>query len=80
MSQLTNDMSVLGTVRELIEASNPQERGGTPNDSSEGAYWCHDCDQRVRDVDHDGEAPPACPDCGEEMAFERSVDSAGCAC
>jgi len=42
-----------------------------------GAYWCDDCGVRIRDVDLDGE--PVCPDCGEEMRFERSAGR-DCAC
>lgn len=68
-------MSVLGTVRELLETS-----ASVPDDESAGAYWCHDCAERVRDVDVEGAEPPACPDCGEEMDFERSVGTADCAC
>jgi rubrerythrin len=73
-------MSVLSTVKELLEAStqNPNRGGGASD--SEGAYWCHDCAERVPDVDVEGEAPPACPDCGDEMTFERSAGSTGCAC
>lgn len=52
----------------------------TATDGSEGAYWFRDCAERVRDVDHDGEGPAACPSCGAEMAFERSVGASGCAC
>ncbi|PSP77322.1 hypothetical protein BRC81_10100 [Halobacteriales archaeon QS_1_68_20] len=73
-------MSVLGTVKELLESTNPQERGGTATGSSKGAYWCDDCDRRIPDADHEGTTPPTCPDCGEEMTFERSVDSASCSC
>lgn len=67
-------MSVLDTVRELLDGPETDGRA-----DSKGAYWCDDCDERVRDVDAD-EEPPTCPNCGEEMRFERSPDSAGCAC
>jgi Zn finger protein HypA/HybF involved in hydrogenase expression len=69
-------MSILGTVREFFEGADTS----TATDGSKGAYWCHDCDERVRDVDLDGEAPPACPSCGADMEFERSVCTSGCAC
>ena len=69
-------MSVLQTVRELFEASS----SATTTDGSKGAYWCHDCDERIRDVDVEGAEPPTCSSCGEEMAFERSTGTAGCAC
>ncbi|MFB6152062.1 MAG: hypothetical protein ABEJ40_09685 [Haloarculaceae archaeon] len=73
-------MSVLNTVKEILQAStqNPDRGGGTAE--SKGAYWCHDCQERVRDVDVEGEGSPTCPSCGDEMAFERSAASTGCAC
>ena len=74
-------MGVLGTVKDMLEASTESaNRGGGKGDGSEGAYWCHDCSERIRDVDVEGSEPPACPDCGEEMEFERSTGSTGCAC
>jgi len=69
-------MSFISTVREMLEASSST----TTTDGSEGAYWCHDCNERIRDVDIEGAEPPGCPDCGEEMEFERSKGSASCAC
>lgn len=69
-------MSVLETVRELFAAADT----GGPTDGSDGAYWCHDCEERLRDVDVEGSDPPACPACGEEMEFARSVGTTGCAC
>ena len=69
-------MSVLGTVRELLRGpSTARDAGG-----SDGAYWCHDCEERVRDVEVEGEEPPACPSCGDDMTFERSVGTSNCAC
>lgn len=74
-------MSVLGTVKEILEASTSSpNRGGGTGDGSKGAYWCHDCKERIRDIDVEGEEPPACPSCGGEMDFERSATSTGCAC
>lgn len=74
-------MSVLGTVKEILEASSQSaNRGGEAESESKGAYWCNDCGVRVRDVDVEGEAPPSCPDCGDEMTFERAAASTGCAC
>lgn len=69
-------MSILSTVREVFEASNQ----ATTTDGSKGAYWCHDCDERIRDVDVEGEDAPDCPECGEAMEFERSTGTASCAC
>lgn len=69
-------MSLIQTVRELLEASS----SATTTDGSTGAYWCHDCNERIRDVDVEGDGPPECPTCGEEMDFERSTGTAGCAC
>ena len=48
-----------------------------PDDGSKGAYWCDDCDNRIRDVDTEYE--PTCPDCGDEMRFERTTGR-DCAC
>lgn len=74
-------MSLLATVREILQASTQSpNRGDTATTESKGAYWCDDCDVRVRDVDVEGEEPPDCPDCGDEMRFERSAASTGCAC
>jgi uncharacterized paraquat-inducible protein A len=74
-------MGILGTVGEMLAASTESaNRGGGKGDGSKGAYWCHDCDERIRDVDVAGEEPPDCPDCAETMAFERSHSSTGCAC
>lgn len=73
-------MSVLGTVKELLQAStqSPNRGDGTALES-DGAYWCDACDVRIRDADAE-EEPPSCPDCGEEMRFERSATTTGCAC
>jgi hypothetical protein len=71
-------MGIIDTVRELFDGPGPDAKR-----RSEGAYWCDDCDERIPDfeaeTEGDGE-PPTCPTCGEEMRFERSPDSAGCAC
>jgi len=74
-------MGMLETVTDVLRAStqNPN-RGDDATAESEGAYWCHDCDERVLDLDVEGDDAPTCPDCGETMAFERSVGSTGCAC
>lgn len=73
-------MSVLSTVRELLEASSQSANRGAGDATSKGAYWCDDCGERIRDVDVQGETPPACPECGDEMTFERAAASTGCAC
>jgi Zn finger protein HypA/HybF involved in hydrogenase expression len=74
-------MSVLNTVKEVLQASTQStNRGSDVGSESKGAYWCHDCSERILDVDVDGEDPPACPSCGDEMTFERSAGSTGCAC
>lgn len=73
-------MSVLGTVREIIESSSQSANRGTGEAESKGAYWCSDCSVRIRDVDVEGEEPPSCPECGDEMGFERAGTSTGCAC
>ena len=73
-------MGVLSTVTEIVRASTESaNRGGGKADESRGAYWCHDCRERIRDVDADVE-PPRCPECDDEMEFERSPSTTGCAC
>lgn len=67
-------MGIIDTVREAFASPSPKER---PDDGSKGAYWCDDCGVRIRDVELEGE--PVCPDCGEEMRFERSAGR-DCAC
>ena len=74
-------MGLLGTLRETLEASTQSaNRGDVTENDSEGAYWCHDCAERVLDVNVEGEGTPSCPACGEAMEFERAVGSTGCAC
>ncbi|MFC7135875.1 hypothetical protein [Halobaculum litoreum] len=73
-------MGLLGTLTETLKASTESPTRGDGVEESAGAYWCHDCDERLLDLDVDGEAPPSCPDCGAEMTFERSPGSTGCAC
>lgn len=73
-------MSVLGTVREILEASTSSPNRGGGTQESKGAYWCHDCAERVLDLDVEADATPDCPECGDPMEFERSVGSTGCAC
>jgi Zn finger protein HypA/HybF involved in hydrogenase expression len=74
-------MSVLTTLKEVLQASTESANRGDPTaEQSKGAYWCHDCDERIRDVKVEDEETPACPDCGDEMEFERSPSSSGCAC
>ena len=69
-------MSILQTVRDVLQSSS----SATTTDGSKGAYWCHDCNERIRDVDVEGETPPSCPECDERMEFVRSTGTAGCAC
>lgn len=71
-------MSLLQTVRDLFEGPGTATR--RPTDESKGAYWCHHCDERIRDVDVAGSEPSDCPGCGDTMEFERSVGTSGCAC
>lgn len=73
-------MGVLNTVTEILRASTQNPSRGDAATESKGAYWCHDCDERVRDVDVERETPPSCPNCGEAMEFERSAATTGCAC
>ncbi len=74
-------MGLLSTIGEAFRASTQTTaRGDAAGADSEGAYWCHDCQERIRDVDVTGEAPPTCPSCGDEMEFERSKGTSSCAC
>ncbi|WP_435078501.1 hypothetical protein [Halococcus sp. AFM35] len=74
-------MEFVSNLRETLKASTESaNRGGGTGDNSKGAYWCHDCAERIRDVDVEGENSPDCPDCGAAMEFERSPSSTGCAC
>lgn len=73
-------MSVLGTVKEVLEASTSSTNRGDGVEESNGAYWCYDCEERILDLDVDGDHTPDCPECGDPMEFERSVGSTGCAC
>jgi uncharacterized paraquat-inducible protein A len=74
-------MGIVDSITETMKASTESaNRGGGKGDGSTGAYWCHDCDERIRDVDVEGDAAPDCPDCGAAMEFERSPSSTGCAC
>lgn len=71
-------MCVISTAKEILSASTQNPNRGDEAMESSGAYWCHDCGERVLDVE--GESPPSCSTCGEEVAFERSAGSTGCAC
>ena len=73
-------MGVLTTLKEALQASSQSANRGEGTQRSTGAYWCNDCGERIPDADVAGEDPPACPECGEEMTFERSPGSTGCAC
>jgi len=68
-------MSILDSVKDALTSES--ETKSRPDDGSQGAYWCDDCGVRIRDVDLEGE--PVCPDCGEEMRFERAAGR-DCAC
>lgn len=71
-------MSLVDTVRDVLaDAGTDSERTREP---SKGSYWCRDCAERIPDFEHDGDDPPACPECGDEMSFERTPDSGSCAC
>lgn len=74
-------MSVLESRTEVLQASTRSAGlGSDPTRQSDGAYWCHDCEERVLDLDVAGDETPECPGCGDEMTVERSVDATGCAC
>ena len=67
-------MRLLTSIKSALSSPSPKSQ---PDDGSKGAYWCDDCGVRVRDVDLSGE--PVCPDCGDELRFERSTGR-DCAC
>lgn len=67
-------MGLLDSITGACSSPSPKDR---PDDGSKGAYWCDDCEIRIRDVELEGE--PICEECGEEMRFERSTGRS-CAC
>lgn len=72
-----SSVGLIDSVKRALESPSPK---GRPDDGSKGAYWCDDCDNRLRDVELDVEPKKAvCPDCGEEMRFGRS-SGRDCAC
>lgn len=73
-------MGLLNTLKETFEASTQSTNRGESQRESKGAYWCHDCAERILDLDVEGDETPSCPACGEEMDFELSPGSTGCAC
>ncbi|SEA19142.1 hypothetical protein SAMN04488065_2179 [Haloplanus vescus] len=73
-------MGLLNTITETLAASSSASNRGEGSSESAGAYWCHDCEERILDLDVKGDDAPTCPTCGDEMAFERSPGSTGCAC
>ncbi|MFB6134372.1 MAG: hypothetical protein ABEJ55_05235 [Halanaeroarchaeum sp.] len=72
-------MSFLSTVSDIVNEMGPAS-SQRKSQRSEGSYWCDDCGVRIRDVDHDGSGTPRCPDCGDDMRFERRPDAGSCAC
>lgn len=74
-------MSVLTSLVGFLNGAMQNPRGReTYDETSKGAYWCHDCNEHVLDVAVSGEGTPSCPSCGDEMEFEREIGSAACAC
>ena len=72
-------MGLLESMKTVLASPTPKSR---PDDGSKGAYWCDDCSVRIRDIDLEQEltdGEPTCPDCGDEMRFERS-SGRDCAC
>jgi hypothetical protein len=79
-------MGIIDTVSSALSSSAVSDDGDDAARNSKGAYWCDDCDVRVRDVAieaedlaRDADDTPLCPDCGTAMRFERS-HADGCAC
>jgi len=73
-------MGLLNTITDTLKASSSSSNRGSGTGESAGAYWCHDCSERLLDTAVEGDDAPACPTCGDEMEFERSPGSTGCAC
>jgi len=73
-------MGLLGTIRDALAASTESPNRGDATSSTRGSYWCHDCAERIPARDVADDASPTCPECGDEMEFERSPGSTGCAC
>jgi DNA-directed RNA polymerase subunit RPC12/RpoP len=73
-------MGLLNTITDTLKASSSSSNRGHGASESTGAYWCHDCSERILDTDVEGDDAPTCPACGDEMEFERSPGSTGCAC
>lgn len=73
-------MSVIDTLRSVWAASTQSPDRGDGTGEPSGAYWCHDCEERTPARDVPDDSVPACPSCGEEMEFERSATTTGCAC
>ncbi len=75
----------MGLFESLVNAV---QSPASPSERLAGAFWCHDCENRLRldavaDADVDDPTtvePPTCPDCGDQMEFERSSNVTGCAC
>jgi len=72
-------MGLFSTVKETLAASTQSTDRGEGTNESKGAYWCHDCAERIPDFEVDGEATPdyapetgeqpvwRCPDCGKHF-------------
>jgi hypothetical protein len=73
-------MGLFATLRAAFAASTQSTDRGTGTGDPTGAYWCHDCSERVPARDVAGDDAPACPACGDAMELERSPGSTGCAC
>ena len=72
-------MGLVSTLADALKASTQTTNRGEGTEQSAGAYWCHDCGERLLDTDAETD-DPACPECGDPMEFERSPGSTGCAC
>lgn len=81
-------MGIIDTVTSTLSGSAGEADSSDDSASvaSKGAYWCDDCNVRVRDVavderrlDRDSDDTPLCPECGSAMRFERNYGES-CAC
>ena len=66
-------MSILNSVKGWLSTA---ESHHTKQESA-GAYWCDDCGLRLRETAVESDTP-RCPDCDEEMRFERSMQGIHC--
>lgn len=66
-------MGVFQTVKDLFETPGPQ----SPASQHAGSYWCDDCGVKILGTEVEGDTAD-CPECGDEMRYERSMKGINC--